>query len=113
MTYILDMEFIETLNFATSIYNYLDDDAYFDLQLALIEQPDKGDIIKGGGGIRKLRFAAKGKGKRGGVRVIYYWLSESGQIYLLHIYSKSAKDNLTSNELAELRSLVKEIKDGK
>ena len=107
------MEFIETPNVASCVYDYLGDDAYLDLQLALIEQPDKGDIIKGGGGIRKLRFAAKGKGKSGGVRIIYYWLTHLEQIYLLHIYGKRVKDNLNTSELAELRDMVKEIKDGK
>ena len=106
------MEFIETKKFAALLYEFLDDDSYFDLQLSLIERPDRGSIIKGGGGIRKLRFAVGGKGKSGGVRVIYYWLTEAGQMYMLHLYAKSRKDDLTDAEVAELRSLVKEIQHG-
>ena len=106
------MEFIETKKFADHLYEFLDDDSYLDLQLGLIERPDRGSLIRGGGGIRKLRFAARGKGKSGGVRIIYYWLTEAGQIYMLHIYPKSRKDNLTDAEVAELRSLVKEILHG-
>ncbi|MDL2279825.1 type II toxin-antitoxin system RelE/ParE family toxin [Desulfovibrio sp. OttesenSCG-928-G11] len=106
------MEFIETVKFAACLYEYLDDDSYLDLQLLLIAQPDRGDLIKGGGGIRKLRFAMHGKGKSGGIRIIYYWVSEQGQIYLLHLYPKSKKENLTDAEVAELRQLAKEINHG-
>jgi hypothetical protein len=112
MTYIKYMEFIETPRFSSILYDYLDDDSYLDLQICLIERPDRGDIIRGGGGIRKLRFAAQGKGKSGGVRVIYYWVTEAGQIYLLTIYPKSRKDTLTDAEVAELRAFVKEICHG-
>ena len=106
------MEFIETKQFAAVLYDYLNDDSYLDLQICLIERPDRGDIIKGGGGIRKLRFAAQGKGKSGGVRVIYYWVTDAGQIYLLTIYPKNRKDTLTEAEVAELRYIVKEIRHG-
>jgi hypothetical protein len=71
--------------------------------------PEQGDIIKGGGGIRKLRFALQGVGKRGGARVIYYWLRDDGQIYMLLIYPKSKKDDLTDQEVAVLREFVKEL----
>jgi len=106
------MEFIETQRFSDVLYDYLDENSYLELQISLIERPDQGDIILGGGGIRKLRFAAQGKGKRGGVRVIYYWITEAGQIYLLTLYPKGRKDNLTDAEVAEFRDLVKEIRHG-
>ena len=106
------MEFIETQRFSDVLYDYLDENSYLELQISLIERPDHGDIIPGGGGIRKLRFAAQGKGKRGGVRVIYYWVTEAGQIYLLTLYPKGRKDNLTDAEVAEFRDLVKEIRHG-
>ena len=112
MAYFIRMEFIETAKFAACLYEYLDDDSYLDLQISLIEQPDRGDLIKGGGGIRKLRFAAQGRGKSGGARIIYYWVTDAGQIYLLHIYPKSKKENLTDAEVAELRQLAKEINHG-
>ena len=106
------MEFIETRRFSAVLYGYLDEDSYQALQISLIERPDQGDIIPGGGGIRKLRFAAQGKGKRGGVRVIYYWATKAGQIYMIALYPKGRKDNLTDAELAELRDLAKEIRHG-
>ena len=106
------MEFIETRQFSDVLYDYLDEDSYQELQISLIERLDQGDIIPGGGGIRKLRFAAQGKGKRGGVRVIYYWVTKAGQIYMIALYPKGRKDNLTDAEVAELRSLAKEIRHG-
>lgn len=75
----------------------------------MVDNPERGDIIKGGGGIRKLRHAPLGRGKSGGVRVIYYWLRDDGQIYMLLIYAKSKKDNLTDRETALLRDFVKEL----
>ena len=69
----------------------------------------RGDIIKSGGGIRKLRYAAQGRGKSGGVRVIYYWVKDNHQIYMLVVYPKSKKDDLTDKETAILRDLVKEL----
>lgn len=106
------MEFIETPQFSTVLYDYLDDASYLDLQIELIERPDRGDLISGGGGIRKLRFAAQGRGKSGGVRIIYYWVTEAGQIYLLTLYPKGKKDNLTDEEIAKPRKLAKEIAHG-
>jgi hypothetical protein len=106
------MEFIEMQWFSDVLYDYLDDDSYQELQISLIERPDQGDIIPGGGGIRKLRFAAQGKGKRGGVRVIYYWVTKTGQIYMIALYPKGRKDNLTDAEVAEFRDLAKEIQHG-
>lgn len=103
------MEFIETPQFSSILYDYLDDASYLDLQIDLIKRPDRGDLIPGGGGIRKLRFAAQGRGKSGGVRIIYYWVTEAGQIYLLTLYPKGKKDNLTDEEVATLRKLAKEI----
>ena len=70
---------------------------------------ERGDFIKGGGGIRKLRHALPGRGKSGGVRVICYWLRDDGQIYMLLIYQKSNKDDLTDRETALLREFVKEL----
>ena len=67
------MEFIESSIFTRLIYEYLTDDEYIGLQMFLVRYPDKGNVIPGTGGVRKLRWALKGKGKRGGLRVIYYW----------------------------------------
>ena len=103
------MEFIETPTFSRLLAGLLTDDEYSGLQSVLVENPSLGDIIKGGGGIRKLRHALPGRGKSGGVRVIYYWLRDDGQIYMLLIYPKSKKDNLSERETALLREFVKEL----
>ena len=103
------MEFIETPTFTRLVTELLSDDAYRELQTELAENPERGDLIKGGGGIRKLRHAMQGRGKSGGVRVIYYWLKDHHQIYLLVVYPKSKKDTLTDKETAILRDLVKEL----
>jgi hypothetical protein len=71
--------------------------------------PDAGDLIKGGGGIRKLRWGRPGGGKRGGIRTIYFWREEQGKILMLVAYPKSRKDNLTVKEATVLRDLVKEL----
>lgn len=84
------------------------DDEYRLLQEELVAQPDKGDLIKNGGGIRKIRCAQGNKGKSGGIRVIYYWVDSANRIYFLIAYPKSVKDTLTDKETAILRKLVKE-----
>ena len=103
------MEFIETPTFTRQILELLSDDDYRGLQTDLMIDPERGDLIRGGGGIRKVRHAASGQGKSGGIRVIYYWLRSDGQIYMLLAYPKSKKDNLTDKETAILRDLVKEL----
>ncbi len=103
------MEFIETPTFTRAVLALLSEDEYQDLQDALVENPERGDLIRGGGGIRKVRHATQGRGKSGGVRVIYYWAKDKEQVYMLMIYPKSKKDNLTAAETAILRELVKEL----
>jgi hypothetical protein len=104
-----DMVFIETATFTKMVTALLDDDEYRVLQNGLVEDPELGDLIKGGGGIRKLRHAIQGRGKSGGVRVIYYWIKDNHQIYMLVAYPKSKKDNLTDKETAILREFVKDL----
>ena len=103
------MEFIETPTFTRMVTALLDDDEYRQMQNVLVDDPERGDLIKGGGGIRKLRHAVQGRGKSGGVRVIYYWLTQRHQIYMLVVYPKSKKDDLSDQETAVLRELVKEL----
>jgi len=103
------VEFIETATFTRLVTLLLSDDEYRELQYELAIYPDRGDLIRGGGGIRKLRHAGSGRGKSGGVRVIYYWIKDDHQIYMLVIYPKSKKDNLTAREISVLRDLVKEL----
>ena len=103
------MEFIETPTFTRLLTDLLSDEEYRALQNVLVENPARGDILKGGGGIRKLRHALPGRGKSGGVRAIYYWIKDDHQIYMLLIYPKSKKDTLTDQETALLRELVKDL----
>jgi hypothetical protein len=103
------MEFLETSVFTRSVLELLSDDAYRRLQFSLSGNPEAGALIRGGGGIRKLRFALPGTGKSGGTRVIYYWIRERHQIYMLLAYPKSKKDNLSDKETAILRNIVKEL----
>lgn len=107
------MEFIELGNFSKTVLGLLNDDEYVGLQIDLTENPALGDLIKGGGGIRKVRYAIKNKGKSGGVRVIYYWRSQNDEIYFLEIYPKTAKENLSDDEVNKLARLAKGLKDGK
>lgn len=103
------MEFIETPTFTRMVTALLSDDEYRGLQSVLLEDPERGDLIRGGGGIRKLRQAVQGRGKSGGVRVIYYFAEQRQQIYMLVVYPKSKKDDLSAKETAILRELVKEL----
>ena len=103
------MIFIETPTFTRLISELIEDEEYSKLQADLCNRPDAGDLIKNGGGIRKLRWKRAGTGKSGGIRVIYYWLTEENQILMLMAYPKSVKDNLTDKETAILRTLVKEL----
>lgn len=108
MAYIMHgMEFIETPTFTRLLADLLTDDEYRGLQNILAENPERGDILKGGGGIRKVRYAQEGRGKSGGVRAIYYWIRDKHQIYMLVTYPKSKKDDLSDREVAVLRDLVK------
>jgi len=84
----------------------MSDDEYRQLQEALITRPDMGDIIKSSGGIRKVRWKLEGRGKSGGVRVIYYWAVADEQLYMLYTYAKSKQENLTKEQVAMLREVV-------
>jgi len=102
------MEFFETFVFTKLIQKLISDEEYRLLQLQLSVRPEFGDVIKGSGGIRKLRWGGSGRGKRGGIRVIYYYFAEDGQIYMLYAYPKSDKDDLTADQLKQLKQLVEE-----
>ena len=106
------MLLIETSIFTKQIKELVSDEEYRQLQQDLLVQPDKGDVVKNGGGIRKVRCAQGNKGKSGGIRVIYYWVNEDHKIFFLLAYPKSVKDTLTDKETAILRQLVKEQLNG-
>jgi hypothetical protein len=86
----------------------LSDDAYREMEEHLVEHPDSGAMIKGTGGIRKLRWAGEGQGKSGGVRVIYYWAVAKDRILLLFMYPKSERDDLSFEERKVLRKIVEQ-----
>lgn len=100
--------FRETTSFTRRVIECLGDDSYAQLQWYLLRRPDAGDLIQAGGGIRKVRWAVAGKGKRGGARVIYYWAAARGVFFMLDIYAKGEKEDLTPDELKELRKLAEE-----
>ena len=103
------MIFTETRGFARQITKLLTDDEYSELQQDLILNPQAGAIIKHSGGLRKLRWGLGTKGKRGGIRIIYYWYVSEDKIYMLLAYGKSEKDGLSPKELKTLRKLVQEV----
>jgi hypothetical protein len=102
------MVIIETSIFTKQVRVLLSDEEYRGLQSVLINNPLKGTLIRGSGGIRKVRWALPGRGKSGGVRVIYYWAVSKDQILMLSIYAKNERDNLTQEQLRILWQIVKE-----
>ncbi len=102
------MRFIETSVFTAALRRHLEDDAYRALQLALVLRPEQGAIIPDGAGVRKMRWGSRGKGKRGGVRVIYYWAPDVETFYMLYAYSKSEQGDLTASQIRALARLVRQ-----
>jgi mRNA-degrading endonuclease RelE of RelBE toxin-antitoxin system len=100
--------FVETSVFSRQLYGLLSDDGYRTLQLALSLQPEQGALIPETGGLRKLRWPLEGKGKRGGLRVIYYFYSAQAVIYMLFLYPKSRQEDLTPDQLKRLMRTLKE-----
>lgn len=100
------MRFIETPIFTEDVSQELPPEDYRQLQLALMLRPEQGPVIVGSGGLRKLRWRRVGTGKRGGLRVIYYWEATSETFYMLAVYRKSARDDLSAAQVRLLRRLV-------
>ncbi|MGH7710013.1 MAG: type II toxin-antitoxin system RelE/ParE family toxin [Gemmatimonadaceae bacterium] len=100
------MELIETPLFTRQVTAQMEADGYRLLQLHLVARPDAGVIIPGSGGLRKVRWGLPGRGKRGGARIIYYWAMQRAQVYLLFLYPKNARANLTPAQLRTLRQLI-------
>jgi hypothetical protein len=100
------MLIIETSVFTRQVQKLLTEDEYQGLQLALVERPDMGAIMVGSGGLRKVRWSISGRGKRGGVRVIYYWAVEQSRLLMLLIYPKSERDNLSHEQLQMLKKII-------
>ena len=100
------MVIIETPIFTRRIQAVLTGEEYRLLQAQLVQKPDAGKIIPGSGGLRKLRWSAGGHGKRGGIRVIYYWFVTPEVILMLFAYPKNEQDNLTPDQLKQLKKIV-------
>jgi len=100
--------FIETKLFTRLLGDYLTDDQYAELQAALVERPDRGALVPRSGGVRKLRWSQPGRGKRGGVRVIYYAKIQEEIIWMLTIYAKNEEQSIPAHILRK----IKEETDG-
>ena len=102
------MRFVETPIFTEDVSNELSLDEYRQMQVALMLRPEQGALIRGSGGLRKIRWRRAGMGKRGGLRAIYYWEPKSEAFYMLTVYRKSKQEDLSPGQLRVLRRLVAE-----
>jgi mRNA-degrading endonuclease RelE of RelBE toxin-antitoxin system len=98
----------ETAVFTKQVDSLLDPESYRLLQLRLIADPEAGALIRGTSGLRKIRWQGSGRGKRGGVRAIYYWARPDGVLLMLLMYPKNERDDLSATQKKALASLVKE-----
>jgi mRNA-degrading endonuclease RelE of RelBE toxin-antitoxin system len=98
--------FVETRLFTGLVPKYLSDDEYAELQRALIADPEAGDVIRGTGGVRKLRWGVAGRGKRGGIRIIYYLRAQQGQIWMLTLYAKNEEQTIPAHVLRKIREEI-------
>lgn len=102
------MLFVETPVFTQLVQANLDEDAYRALQLSLFLRPEQGSVIRASGGLRKVRWGVEGRGKRGGIRVIYFWDKTEMKCYMLFLYRKNEQGDLTAAQLRALSKLVRE-----
>ncbi|ODT76139.1 transcriptional regulator [bacterium SCN 62-11] len=103
--------FIESPSFSSLLPDYLSDDEYAELQEYLCEQPDAGDLIRGSGGVRKVRWSRAGSGKSGGVRICYYAQTKAGVIFLLVIYAKNVRDSIAGPILKAIKEKMEHVDD--
>jgi len=103
------MEFVETPIFTKQILKLLSEESYREFQNEVFQNPEIGKLIKGGHGIRKVRWSLPNKGKSGGIRIIYFYKNTKNLVYLLFAYPKNVADNLTDEQVAQLAKLVKEL----
>lgn len=98
--------FIETKLFSRLVADHLTDEEYANLQNALIKDPEAGDLIPDSGGVRKVRWGVAGRGKRGGIRVIYYARTRQGEIWMLTLYAKSLMENISAKALRKIKEEI-------
>jgi len=102
------MRFVETPIFTAKFDRWFDDEENRRLQIALLLRPEQGKLIPGSGGLRKIRWAKPGAGKRGGLRIIYYWDVNEDVFYMLYVYAKNEQEDLTQKQIKFLARLVQE-----
>ena len=98
--------FVESTLFEKLRPNYFSEDQFRDLQLIHLSNPKSGSVIQGTGGLRKIRFGAKAKGKRSGIRIIYYYLDKKHRFYLLTLYAKNEVSDLTASQKSNLKHFL-------
>jgi hypothetical protein len=106
----LEITVLQLPKFKAEATELIGSDGIEAVAIYLAGEPDAGDVIPGAGGVRKLRWAAKGKGKRGGARIIYVYVVIAARIYLLRCYAKNVKTDLTADEKRELRQIAAYLK---
>ena len=107
---VFELEFIETSGFSAVRDKYFSDVQFHLLQLFLMANPGAGSVIRGSGGVRKVRWGVEGRGKRGGLRVIYYWIAGDDQIFLITVYRKSEVSDLSNTAIKQIRKLIRELR---
>ena len=100
------LTFVESKLFTSLVHEYLSDDEYAALQQALTDNPEAGDVIRGSGGVRKIRWGIAGRGKRGGIRVIYYLRSRQGEIWMLTLYAKNEAEGIPGHILKKIKEEI-------
>jgi hypothetical protein len=108
MAYTSLVVIVETSIFTRQVNEQLTEEEYCQLQIALADNPGLGRIIKGSGGLRKIRWMLRGHGKRGGVRIIYYWAVADDRLLMLFLYPKNVRSDLTPAQIAKLRQIVEQ-----
>ena len=100
------LTFVETKLFTSLVHKYLLDDEYAALQQALTDNPEAGDVMRGSGGVRKIRWGTAGRGKRGGIRVIYYLRPRQGEIWMLTLYAKNEAESIPGHILKKIKEEI-------
>jgi mRNA-degrading endonuclease RelE of RelBE toxin-antitoxin system len=100
------LTFVETKLFTSLVGGYLSDDEYGALQLSIAANPEAGEVVRGSGGVRKLRWSGSGRGKRGGIRVIYYLRTTRGEVWMLTLYAKNEADSIPAHVLKRIKEEI-------